>query len=134
MNFSSTKSYAIQAVLSLAHAEAGHPVPCRVLAQQGGLPERFLLQILRRLVTRGILHSVRGVEGGYTLGKEPGLISLLEIVEGLDRAAKPKPPHFKGLPVCVQNRVASVIERLIAAERNELQRVSVADLLTNDWQ
>jgi Rrf2 family protein len=48
------------------------------------MPERFLLQILRNLVTHGVLRSTRGVKGGYTLLKVPEKISLLEIVEAVD--------------------------------------------------
>jgi Rrf2 family protein len=48
------------------------------------MPERFLLQILRVLVTHGILKSTRGVEGGYSLSRSPEAISLLEVIEAID--------------------------------------------------
>ena len=48
------------------------------------MPERFLLQILRDLVTHGILHSTRGVEGGYTLDRRPEDVSLLDVIEAIE--------------------------------------------------
>ena len=48
------------------------------------MPERFLLQVLRNLVTHGVLQSSRGVEGGYFLGRYSAGISLLEIIEAID--------------------------------------------------
>jgi hypothetical protein len=48
------------------------------------MPERFLLQILRVLVTHGILRSTRGVDGGYALTKPADQISLLEVIEAID--------------------------------------------------
>jgi Rrf2 family protein len=66
VKLSRTASYALQAVLQLAQSDAsGYPVPCSRLAAEGKMPERFLLQILRSLVTHGILGSTRGVDGGY---------------------------------------------------------------------
>ncbi|HWB00312.1 MAG TPA: Rrf2 family transcriptional regulator, partial [Pirellulales bacterium] len=61
MKISRTVTYAVQAVLQLARADGSRPVPCSQLASQGQMPERFLLQILRSLVTHGILQSTRGV-------------------------------------------------------------------------
>ncbi len=65
MKFSRTVSYALQATLQLAQEDRAAPVPCSQLAAEGKMPERFLLQILRNLVTHGILRSTRGVDGGY---------------------------------------------------------------------
>ena len=59
MKLSRTVAYAIQATLQLAQSKSENPVPCSQLAAQGHMPERFLLQILRHLVTHGILHSTR---------------------------------------------------------------------------
>ena len=67
MRLSRASAYALGAVLQLAHAPAGMPVPCSQLAKHGQMPERFLLQVLRNLVNHGILVSTRGVDGGYAL-------------------------------------------------------------------
>ena len=80
MKLSRTVTYALQATLLLAQEERGEPIPCSRLAAEGAMPERFLLQILRSLVTHGILQSTRGVEGGYMLDRRPEEISLLEII------------------------------------------------------
>ena len=81
---SRTVSYALQATLQLAATSSKDPVPCSRLAAQGHMPERFLLQILRNLVTHGILQSTRGVDGGYMLERKPTEITLLEIIEAVD--------------------------------------------------
>jgi Rrf2 family protein len=48
------------------------------------MPERFLLQILRTLVTHGILNSERGVKGGYFLANDLTEVSLLQAVEAVE--------------------------------------------------
>jgi len=84
MKVSRTVSYALRATLQLAENNSAKPVPCSRLAADGGMPERFLLQILRSLVNHGILQSTRGVDGGYTLGRSAADISLLEIMEAVE--------------------------------------------------
>src|SRR6188768_840533 len=84
MKLSRTVSYAVRATLQLAQLEAQGPVPCSRLAADGKMPERFLLQILRNLVTHGILRSTRGVDGGYALVKPADQISLLEVIEAIE--------------------------------------------------
>ena len=81
MKLSRTVSYAVRATLQLAQLSSKGPVPCSKLAAEGKMPERFLLQILRNLVTHGILRSTRGVDGGYALVRPADQISLLEVIE-----------------------------------------------------
>ncbi len=62
----------------------------------GQMPERFLLQILRSLVTHGILSSTRGVDGGYALERPVEQISLLEVIEAIDGPLNSAPAPAKG--------------------------------------
>ena len=129
MKLSKTTNYAIQAVTALAQSDFNETIPCSELAKCGKLPERFLLQILRALVSKSILQSARGVDGGYKLTRHPGQISLLDVVEVFEASLRTDPPHIDGLGPLVQMRVATALERSLAAARNELERVTIADLL-----
>ena len=84
LHISQTAWYAFRATLQLAVVYPTPHIPCGRLAQAGRMPERFLLQILRTLVVRGILRSIRGSDGGYALAKPPAEISLLEILEAIE--------------------------------------------------
>jgi len=84
MRLSRTATYALQATWRLATEKSSEPAPCSRIAEEGHMPERFLLQVLRRLVTAGILESVRGSEGGYRLHKSPEDITVLEIIEAVE--------------------------------------------------
>ena len=85
-------------MLQLATAPTNTTVPCSQLAAEGLMPERFLLQILRNLVTHGILKSTRGVDGGYRLVRMPEDVSLLEVIEAVDGPMKAKVPDNDGWP------------------------------------
>ena len=84
MKLSRTVMYALQAACQLSVAGQDAPVPSKKLAETGGMPDRFLLQILRNLVSHGVLRSTRGVVGGYTLARRPEEISLLDIIEAVE--------------------------------------------------
>ena len=77
--------YASRALLSLAlHAEESGPTSVRDIAERTGLPQPYLEQILLALKGAGIVRSKRGVGGGYILAREPGLITLGEIISAVD--------------------------------------------------
>jgi Rrf2 family iron-sulfur cluster assembly transcriptional regulator len=49
-----------------------------------GLPTPFLAKILQQLAKQKILMSLKGPHGGFSLLKDPGKISLLDIVNTID--------------------------------------------------
>jgi len=76
--------YALHALFLLAEKPIGAPVMIAEIAREGGIPRKFLEQILLELKKRGILHSVRGKHGGYTLGRAPEKISFAEVIRAID--------------------------------------------------
>jgi Rrf2 family protein len=130
MKLSRTVAYAVQATLQLAQAKSDAPVPCSRLAAEGRMPERFLLQILRHLVTHGILHSTRGVDGGYSLERRPEEISLLEVIEAIDGPlAATFPPMEGGQFSVVEARLREALGQVTAACRKQLAAIKLSDLL-----
>jgi Rrf2 family protein len=129
MKVSRTIAYAIHATLQLAGGERGVPIPCSKLAEEGQMPERFLLQILRSLVTRGLLKSTRGVEGGYCLARSPDEISLRDIVESFDNPLNPSVPDLDGLSSDVRKRLMTTLTQASTAAHQELESLTVADLI-----
>ena len=79
-----TKSpYALRAMIELYRHGDG-PVPIAELARRGDIPVQFLEQLFATLRRAGILRSQRGVKGGYSFGRPPDEVTVLEVVELLD--------------------------------------------------
>jgi Rrf2 family protein len=93
------------------------------------MPERFLLQILRNLVTHGILTSTRGVEGGYTLDRPPDQISLLEVIEAIDGPLGGEVAGGRGLPDETHRRLNEVLHEVTTLTRRELANIKLSNLL-----
>ena len=80
-----TKSpYALQALTELARTGSTDPVPIGELARRRDIPVQFLEQLFAVLRRAGLLRSQRGVHGGYAFARDPGEITVLEVVELLD--------------------------------------------------
>jgi Rrf2 family protein len=129
MKLSRTAGYALQATLQLAETNSSSPVPCSQLAAKGQMPERFLLQILRSLVTHGILHSARGVDGGYTLERKPEEISLLDLIEAVDGPLHAFAPVAEGLPELPRTKLYAALEQITADARKQLAEIKLSCLL-----
>ena len=131
MKLSRTVDYALRATMLLAQEETLQPIPCSQLAQQGGMPERFLLQILRHLVTHGILRSTRGVDGGYTMIRSASDVSLLEIIEAIEG---PVGVSEDDLPVsrnAAHGRLNHALQEVAESMRRQLSTIKIAHLLAN---
>jgi regulator of cell morphogenesis and NO signaling len=76
-----TAEYALRAVSYIAEHEARGPVPVSAIAQALRAPQNYLSKTLHQLGTRGVLRSVRGVQGGYRLGMPADRCRLADIVE-----------------------------------------------------
>jgi len=80
-----TKSpYALTALVELHRRGDNGPVPIAELARRRDIPVQFLEQLFATLRRAGILHSQRGVKGGYSFARPPSELTVLELVELLD--------------------------------------------------
>lgn len=126
--------YALRAALELAAAEVldiADPVRTTgELAEQQGIPARFLASILRQLGTAGIARSVRGRDGGFTLARRADAISLADVIRAVEGplasvgGERPELHDYRGAAVALQQ----VWLALRARERALLEQVTLADV------
>jgi Rrf2 family protein len=84
VNLSVKSDYAARAVLSLArHYPADSVLRIADVAREQGVPRKYLPQILVELKGYGIVHSVRGKEGGYALARPPAEITLGDVLRAV---------------------------------------------------
>ena len=60
-------------------------MPARTLASQKRLPPDYVEQILLRMRRAGIVASVRGARGGYTLARPPAGITVREVLQAAEK-------------------------------------------------
>ncbi len=128
MKLSRTVSYAVRAMVQLAQSDPDTPVPCSRLASRGDMPERFLLQILRVLVTQGILRSTRGVDGGYSLTRPPDQISLLDVIEAIEGPLAAETPD-KAPQAPPEDKLRLALWQITRNVRQNLESIKLSQLV-----
>ena len=84
MQITRQADYAVRAVLHLARVGNKERSATSMIAKEQNIPPSFLAKIISQLSIAGLLHTSRGARGGVTLAREPGDITLLEVVEAID--------------------------------------------------
>jgi Rrf2 family protein len=128
MKLSARTEYACLAMLQLAHDyDSGELVQIRRIADEQGIPARFLVQILLQLKGASLVASTRGASGGYRLARPPREISLAEVVDVIEGAERPKTSAGKATPL-----VAALLKfcrELSDSQHDRLDDTSLADLV-----
>jgi Rrf2 family protein len=110
--------YALRALFMLARRTPGEPVMIAEIAAEARVPRKFLEQILLELKKRGMLHSVRGKHGGYTLGRPPNKISFAEVIRAIDGPLALSPcvsvTAYRRCDDCVDEATCSLRKVLLA--------------------
>lgn len=83
MPVSQTAEYALRAVVWLAQ-NAGVPQTTQQLADGTRVSISYLPKVLKPLGVVGILTSQRGINGGYTLDRDPDGLTVLEVINCVD--------------------------------------------------
>ncbi|MDD2904958.1 MAG: Rrf2 family transcriptional regulator [Sulfurimonas sp.] len=91
--------YAILSLIVLAKASS--PMDSDTLSRELSISKSFLAKILQALAKNDILKSYKGVNGGFTLAKDPKEINMLDVmsaVEGKAPAVFDCAPSTKNCP------------------------------------
>src|SRR5215213_7939165 len=123
-------SYALQTVAYMATQKKDEPTASHVIAAKKGIPERFLLKVLKPLVSARVLLSIKGPNGGYRLARPANDISVLEIIEAVDGPIRGQAPLTEsgdnggGL----NDRLENVCNQLAEQVRRQLEKVRLSEL------
>jgi Rrf2 family protein len=89
MRISKKSEYALRALLAFARRPQSWQI--HELSKRESIPVKFLEQILLTLRHAGLLASKRGVGGGYSLRRNPGQITVGEVIRIMDGPTAPVP-------------------------------------------
>ena len=88
MRLNSKSRYAVMALADMANFKANKPISLRDISLRQSISLLYLEQIFQKLKKKNIVQSVRGINGGYVLTKNPKQIKLLDIFLALDETVK----------------------------------------------
>ena len=84
MRLTHLADYAVVMMAAAARREDGMRLSAAELAQETGVPLPTAQKLMGRLASSGLLTSVRGAGGGFTLARPVAEISLADIIEAVE--------------------------------------------------
>ena len=123
-----TGEYALRAAVFLAQH---HPQPqtTAIIAEGTKVPSGYLSKILQSMVRAELIHSQRGLHGGFTLIGDPENITVLDVLASVD--AQPKriekcPLGLKGhVKLCP---VHKLVDEAVEHAHEAFSRANLAEL------
>ncbi len=135
MKLTRASSYALHAVAYMAAQKVlDKPVASHTIAQNRGIPERFLLKVLKPLVSARVLMSVKGPNGGYRLARAAGDISMLEILEAVDGPIRGQAPFTEEGNGNLNHKLENICKQSADTVRKHLEKVKITDLMGKKQQ
>jgi len=133
MKLTRAASYALHALSYMAAQKHNKPVASHHVAQARGIPERFLLKVLKPLVSARVLQSIKGPNGGYRLAKNPANITLLEVLEAVDGPMRGAGSFNRDeTDGALNKRLDDICTQVTDGVRKHLQKVKLSELITKD--
>ena len=128
--FSAKLDYALRAVVDLAMQAPNEACQSREIACRQDIRGPYLDQILAVLKREGVIRSIRGAGGGYTLAKPPSRITVADVVtaivgDQLLLSGSGADPSAAGASYIVRQFEEEVERSLFA----QLEHVTLADLV-----
>ena len=131
---SHTADYALRALLVLGRNYGQRSVRADEVADATGTPRNYTAKVLNGLAKAGVVSSLRGPSGGFTLLQPPHAISLASIIDLFDEPHQ----HTKcllGIRPCTPSEPCAAHHTwtaIMRARREPLTTVTLGDLLGSE--
>lgn len=124
-----TSEYALRALIHLAQHSDAWPIPGKEIAEQTGIPAKYLSTLLSSLVRVGVLESARGKSGGFQMVRSPKETRLSEVLSPFEQFEVRRCPF--GNKQCSDGdpcRAHEQWKKVILSLQDFLSRTSVYDV------
>ena len=131
MKISTKSRYGTRAVLEIALNRNKENLTRKQISRNQEIPSAYLENILISLKTNGIIRTIRGPKGGYELAKDPGDITVFQIVDILEGSTD-LVPCLDNSNVCARNSICvtrEVWSKLQKVQEDLLSTITIKDLV-----
>ena len=126
---SQTVEYALRAIVTIAQ-HGGQPCTAQQISKITQVPAPYLSKLMQGLVRAGIASSQRGLHGGFVLTKEPGELTIWDVVDAVEpfQRIHKCPLNIKshGSTLCPLHRR---LDTAMAMVEEQFRSATIADLL-----
>ncbi len=123
MKLSTKGRYGVKAMLDLAlNASEGH-VALKSIAERQNISDHYLEQLIATLRKAGLVKSIRGAQGGYTLAQDPSQITVGMILRVLEGSLAPVDCVIEDEPIECDIAACCVTKRIWVEVRDSINEV-----------
>lgn len=126
---SQTLEYALRAIVAIAQ-QRGQPCTAKRIAESTEIPLPYLSKLMQGLVRGGLVHSQRGLHGGFVLARPAKELSIWDVAEVVDPVRRiqhcPLKLHSHGTKLCPLHRR---IDDALAGTEAVFRGTTVAEML-----
>ena len=139
MKITAQEEYGLRCLLQLARSTQDQVVRVKDIAAYEGLSSAYVEKLLRLLARAGLVHSIRGVKGGYVLNRPGAAITLGEVIRALGTVQTTDHicHRFTGnVSTCVHFSncgIRSVWSGLTTYIQKFLDQITLASLIGNEY-
>lgn len=131
--------YGIKALIFLGKNYGKEPVQIMKIATEEQIPKKFLEQILIELRNAGLLYSIKGAKGGYSLNKDPKDIRMTQVIRLLDGPIALLPcvslNFYRKCDECISEEICGIRDTFAEVRDAMLQILndtSIADMIDRE--
>ena len=124
-----TGEYALRATIYLAQHVQDWPIPGRRIAEQAGIPAKYLSKVLGDLVRAGVLKSSPGRTGGFRMRRPAAKTRLGQVLDPFEQFDRRRCPF--GNQTCSEARPCLAHDRwkkVVDAQQRFLAETTVHDV------
>jgi len=136
MKLSTRSRYAARAIIEIAKQKGEKPITRKVICESQQISSSYLENILIILKNQGIIKTIRGPRGGYSLAKDPADITMFDIVSVFEGSISAvhcvdDPSNCSRYEQCPTK---IVWEELMKSQRTVLQSFTIEKLMVNQGE
>ncbi|GAB1538800.1 Rrf2 family transcriptional regulator [Scytonema sp. NUACC21] len=129
MEIKNKYKYALLALLALTKTyPSSEPVQIEEIATLQNVPSRYLQTLLAALRSKGLIKSIRGVNGGYILAVDPRTTTLLDALNCIEELDSVTSVEYTSVKTVERNLVRVLWQEAATAGLSVLQKYTLQDL------
>tara|TARA_Y100000590_G_scaffold423414_1_gene529278 strand:+ start:354 stop:776 length:423 start_codon:yes stop_codon:yes gene_type:complete len=136
MKLTSRGRYAVMALADMAAFDKKKPVSLRDISLRQNISLVYLEQIFSKLKKNNIVNSIRGINGGYILSKQPAEIKIADIFYAVDEKVKTVKCKKESKKSCngksIKCNTHNLWDELEIHINNFFERKNLNDLINNN--
>lgn len=133
MKLTTKSEYSLLALIYMARAGKDSYVKVEDICDKYNISKKYLEQLLTILKQAGYVRAKRGAAGGYTLAKDPSLITLAGVIRIMDGALAPTQSvsefFFSHTPLEKEQKTLKVFREIREFIADKLEKTTLGDVI-----